>query len=459
MSKSRELNPFVFLTFLILLAGLMSYIIPAGKYQRAADPTNGKSYVVNNSFAYIEQTPVKATDIALAIPKGMEMAAVIIFGMFIAGGMFQVLEDTGMIRALISWLINKLKGKETLLVPCLMIAFALVGIPAINSPVIVFMPLVLVLTRSLGFDPLVGMGILYFGIYSAFNTTPINPTSVGVADHIGGLAMFSGAGPRSLICLATVAASIAYVTWYANRVKKHPEKSLLADHDIHYAFDVEIDTTLKMTSRLWLVALAMLFSIFAVILGSVKYAWDFNEISAVFIVISVITGIIGGMKINQLADSFVKGMADISSGALIIGFAYAIQFVLSKGNVIDTIIYALASLLHGLEPTLAAVSMFFVNCVSALLITSGSGQAGTVMPIMFPIGDLLGVTRQVSAQAFLFADGFMNGITPTSGILMGALAIAKIPFGKWLRFHFPLLLMWLVIAIVSLVLGVKLGWQ
>lgn len=456
--EPKELNPFVLLTVMVILASILTYVVPAGKFKREADPASGKILVVKDSYQRIEQTPVKVQDVFLAFPNGMVMAGIIIFGMFIAGGAFRILEDIGTINAFINFLVHLVKGKEILLIPVVMTAFAVGGLAGINSPVIIFMPLGLVITRSLGFDAMVGMGMVYFGTYAAFDTSPIIPSSVGISHQIGQLPLFSGAGPRSLICLATVLSSICYVCWYALRVKKNPSKSLVKDINTKFDFDIKLEASRRMTKRDWMVLGVTVLSILALVVGSVEYRWEFMEISALFILMAIVAGLVGGMSVNETAESFVKGMAGITNGAMIIGFAYAVQYILNKGNIIDTIIFYLSQGLVGLSPSLSAISMFFVNCFSALLITSGSGQAATVMPIMYPLGDILGVTRQVTTQAFLFADGFMNGLSPTSGMLMAALAIAKIPFGKWIRFHIPLLVIWVLIAIVSLVLGVQLGW-
>jgi uncharacterized ion transporter superfamily protein YfcC len=456
--EPRELNPFVLLTFMVILAAILSYVVPAGKFKREADPASGRVLVVKDSYQRIEQTPVKIQDVFLAFPNGMVAAGILIFGMFVAGGAFRILEDMGTINAFINFLVNRVKGKEILLIPVVMAAFSVGGIAGINSPVIIFMPLGLVITRSLGFDAMVGMAMVYFGTYAAFDTSPVLPTSVGIAHQIGQIPIFSGAGPRGLICLITVLSTIAYVCWYALRVKKNPAKSLVKDINAKFDFDIKIEASRVMTKRDWVVLGITTASILSLVVGSVKYHWEFMEISALFVFMAIVTGLVGGMSVNATAESFVKGMAGITNGAMIIGFAYAVQYILNKGNIIDTIIYYLSLGLVGLSPSLAAISMFFVNCFSAFLITSGSGQAAAVMPIMYPIGDLLGVTRQVSAQAFLFADGFMNGLSPTSGMLMAALAIAKIPFGRWIRFHIPLLVIWVVIAMVSLILGVQLNW-
>ena len=456
--EPKELNPFVLLTFMVIVAALLTYVVPAGKFKREADPSSGKVLVVKDSYQPIEQTPVKIQDVFLAFPNGMVAAGILIFGMFVAGGAFRILEDMGTINAFINFLVGLVKGREIMLIPVVMAAFAIGGTAGIISPVIIFMPLGLVITRSLGFDSMVAMGMVYLGVYAAFDTSPVVPTSVGIAHQIGQIPLFSGAGPRSIICLTTIISSIAYVSWYALRVKKDPSKSLVKDINAKFDFDIKLESSRKMTQRDWLVLGVTTLSILALVVGSVKYQWEFMEISALFIFMAIVTGLVGGMSVNATAESFVKGMAGITNGAMIIGFAYAVQYVLNKGNILDTIIFHLSNVLVGLSPSLAAISMFFVNCFSAFLITSGSGQAAAVMPIMYPIGDLLGVTRQVSAQAFLFADGFMNGLSPTSGMLMAALAIAKVPFGRWLKFHIPLFLIWVVIAIVSLVLGVHFHW-
>ncbi|MBI1909171.1 MAG: YfcC family protein [Deltaproteobacteria bacterium] len=459
MPKFKELNPFVLLCAIILLMAALSYVIPAGKYERVQEPQSKRTIVVPGSFTYTERSPVPVADIFLSIPKGMVAAAVIIFGIFLGAGAFRVLEDIGTVNASIYALVKKVRGSEVWMIPIVMLAFALAGaLASMANAVIVFIPLGLVIARSLKFDPIVGLGLTYLGCYAGFNTSPVVPTSVGIAHQIGQIPIFSGAVVRSAVCLSTVLVAILYVARYAARTRKNPARSLVADLNIHYDFDINLEASRPMNKRDWGVLLVTALSIAAIVYGSVQFQWDLLEIAAVFVAMGIVTGIVGGFGPNRIATSFMKGMSGITGGALITGFAYAIQYVLQKGMIMDTIIHALSQLLVGLPIYLAAIGMYVANCFTALLITSGSGQAAAVMPIMFPIGDLIGLTRQVSTQAFLFADGFMNGISPASGVLMACLGIAKVPFGRWVRFYFPLFGLWSLIAVVTLVLGIKFHW-
>lgn len=459
MQKFKELNPFVLLCSLIILTAAMSYMVPAGKYERIQDPQTRKTVVVPGSFRYTERTPVSVSDIFLSIPKGMVNAAIIIFGIFIAAGAFRILEDIGTINASIYALVQKVKGREIFLIPVIMFAFAVAGAMAgMANAVIVFVPLGLVIAQSLKFDPIVGLGLTYLACYAGFNTSPVVPTSVGIAHQIGQIPIFSVALVRTLVCLITVLVTIFYVARYASKTRKNPSKSLVSDLNITHDFDINLEGSRAMSWRDWWVLAATGFSIACIVYGSIEFQWDLMEISALFVAMAVVTGVIGGFGPAKIANSFVKGMAGITGGAVITGFAYAIQYVIQKGTIMDTVIHFLSQFLVGLPNYVAAVSMYVVNCFTALLITSGSGQAAAVMPIMFPIGDLIGLTRQVTTQAFLFADGFMNGIAPTSGVLMACLAIAKVPFGRWARFYLPLLGLWSLIAVFTLVLGVKFGW-
>ncbi|MDO8461976.1 MAG: AbgT family transporter [Deltaproteobacteria bacterium] len=459
MTRFKELNPFVLLSALIIVMSALSYVVPAGKYERVIQPETKRTMVVPGSFRYTARSPVGLSDLFLSIPKGMVNAAVIIFGIFISAGAFRILEDIGTINASIYALVQRVRGRELLLIPVIMIAFAVMGaVASMANAVIIFIPLGIVIAQSLKFDSVVGLGLVYLGCYAGFNTSPVVPTSVGIAHQIGQLPIFSGALVRTIICLITVLVTIGYVWRYAARVKKDPSRSLVADLNITHDFDIDLKASRPMGKRDWWVLGVVGLTMVSLVFGAVEYQWDLLEISALFVAMAVVTGLVGGLGPNKLANSFVKGMAGITSGAVITGFAYAIQYVLQKGMIMDTIIHFLSGFLSGLPATVAALGMYVANCFIALLITSGSGQAAAVMPIMFPIGDLVGLTRQVTTQAFLFADGFMNGITPTSGVLMACLAIAKVPFGRWVRFYLPLLGLWTLIAVVTLVLGVKFGW-
>ncbi len=457
--KLREINPFVLMTALIILVAALSYVVPAGKYGRIQDPRTHMTTVVPGSYHTVAQTPVGVGDLFVSIPMGMVNGAMIIFMIFIVGGTIGVLEGVGTINAVIYTLVRRFRGKEILLLPVVMFAMAVGGATgAISNTVLAFIPLGIIIARSLKFDPIVGLSMMYLGAFAGFNTGPIVPFTVGLSHQIGQMTVFSGAGVRSLVCFVTIVVTILYVCRYALKVREDPAKSLVVDLNLKYDFDIDLDAARTLQTKDWWILLAVAVAMVGLVYGSIYLGWSFTHISALFVAIAVVTGFIGGFGPNRIASTFVKGMAGITGGAMVCGFAYAIQYVLEKGSIIDTIIFHLAQVIVGLPVYVAALGMYVANILLHFVIPSGSGQAVAVMPIMFPIADLVGMTRQVAVQAYQLGDGFSNGIAPSSGVIMAGLAIAKIPYSRWARFYLPLLGWWSIIAVINLFLAIKFNW-
>ena len=457
--KVSVINPFVVMTIIILLTILLSHFVPAGEYERVVDDATGRTVVVPGSYKQVEGKSLGVEEFFLAIPTGMINGAAIIFFIFITGGAIRIIDDIGTINAGLLSLIRKFQGSEIVIIPIIMFALSmLAAMGTIPNILLALLPIGITVARQLKFDPVVGMSMIYLGMFAGFNTGPLVLPTVGISHQIGEMPIFSGAGIRSIVCLAIVITTIVYVCLYAKKVKKDPSASLVADLNLQYDFSINLEDSRNLTRRDWFIFGVVILSIILLVYGSLTYKWGFIEISALFLGMGIVSGFVGGFGVNKIAESFIKGMAGITSGAMITGFAYAIQYLLKKSQMIDTIIYYISSGIADLPVYIAAVGMFLSNIVLNLFITSGSGQAVTVMPIMFPIADLVGLSRQVAVQAFQFGDGFSNGIVPTSGVLMASLSIAKIPYFRWVKFYIPLMLWCSIIAITTLVLGSIYEW-
>ena len=458
--KVSVINPFVVMTIIILLTILLSHFVPAGEYERVIDDATSRTVVVPGSYKQVEGKSLGLEELFLAVPTGMINGAAIIFFIFISGGAIRIIDDLGTINAGLLVLIRKFQGSEIYIIPIIMFSLSmLAAMGTIPNILLALLPIGIVVARQLKFDPVVGMSMIYLGMIAGFNTGPLVLPTVGISHQIGEMTIFSGAGIRSIVCLAIVLTTIAYVCLYAKKVKKNPAASLVADLNLHYDFSINIEDSRELSKRDWLIFGVVILSMALLVYGSLIYNWGFIQISALFFGMGIVSGFFGGFGVNKIADSFVKGMAGITSGAMITGFAYAIQHLLKKSQIIDTIIYYISDGIVDLPVYMAAVGMFLSNIVLNLFITSGSGQAVTVMPIMFPIADLAGLSRQVAVQAFQFGDGFSNGIVPTSGVLMASLSIAKIPYFRWAKFYIPLMFWWSVIAVATLILASIYQWH
>jgi uncharacterized ion transporter superfamily protein YfcC len=458
--KARTLpDAYIILFAILILAAILTYIIPAGSFDRETTE-DGASVIVPGSYSTVEQQPASVIDVFRSIQDGMIGGASLIFLVLIIGGAFAVIEKTGAIDTLIMKTINKTKNKEWLLIIIVAGLFSVFGgLGIIVNAVIAFIPIGIILARAMKMDAIVGVAMIYLGAYSGFAIGFLDPTTTGFAQQIAELPLFSGVGYRLIIYVFVVAATIAYIIWYANRVKKDPSKSILSDNPFP-KYDPnsmeEISDELTTTHKLVLATLVI--GIGTYVYGVFQLNWAINEMAAIFIIIAAVTAIITKMGSNAMVSEFIDGAKGVLYGALIIGMARSIVVVLEDGLVLDTVVQGMFAMLEPFSSVMGAIMMFIGNGLFNLIVSSGSGQAAIVMPIMTPLADLMGITRQVAVQAYTLGDGFTNIITPLSGVLMANLAIAGIPWTKWIKFAIPLVLIWYVLGIIFITIGVLMNW-
>ncbi|WP_243647159.1 AbgT family transporter [Scopulibacillus darangshiensis] len=313
---------------------------------------------------------------------------------------------------------------------------AMLGLAEETIPYITIMvPLALML----GFDSMVGTAIVLLGTASGFTAAFMNPFTVGVAQGIAELPLFSGMGLRIIYWVIFTSVSIAYVMLYARKIKKSPEKSLTYNDpiDFNVVDPSEID---KLTLRQKFVLTILIGTLITLAFGVIKFGWYINEIAGLFLLMGVLMGIVSRMPVNDIAENFIEGCKVLVVGALVVGIAHAILIVLQEGKVMDTILHSLSNLIGHFPSEIAAMGMFIAQCFINYIVPSGSGQAALTMPIMTPLSDLVDVSRQTAVLAFQFGDGISNIFTPTSGYFMAALAIAGISWIKWVKWIWPLIL-------------------
>ncbi|RNB82000.1 putative basic amino acid antiporter YfcC [Brevibacillus fluminis] len=451
-------HTYAILFIIIILAALASYVLPTGEFERVKDAASGKTIVVNGSYHAVESSPVGFFDMFKAIPEGMQKGSQIIFYIFIVSGVFGIIRQTGAIEAGINKGVRHLEGREKLLIPASMFLFSIGGFTmGMAEESIIFVPIGIALARAMGFDAVTGTAMITMGAAAGFMGGMINPFTVGVAQSLAQLPLFSGLGFRAVVYVCVLAFAIWYVMRYANRVKADPTKSVIyAIEKQESAEKVDVDIP-DLNIRHKLVFLVMICGMAFNVYGVFKYEWFLTELTASFLVMGLIAGLAGGLSVNTLFDSFVSGAKAVTFGALIVGFARAITVVLEDGKIIDTMISVLTSAIGHLPDAINVLAMFLIQAVLNLFISSGSGQAATTMPIMVPISDLLGIQRQVAVLAFQYGDAVTNSIIPTSSALMGYLAVAGIPYEKWVKFIWKLLLGWALIAAVALIVAVTIG--
>ncbi|MCA8977930.1 MAG: YfcC family protein [Planctomycetes bacterium] len=398
--------------------------------------------------------------ILMAIPKGFAEGAEIIFFVFVVGGVIGILRATGAIDALIGKAIDGFADKPVLLISIMTLLFAIgsstIGMAEEYMP---FIPLLVTLCLALRMDAVVGLGIVYIGAGVGYGCAAINPFTVMIAQDIAGLPPASGWVFRVVYMLVSTAVGVLHIVRYANRIKRDPELSLVRDIDYSKGYEMPADTALTPAR---VIVMAMFVATIVVIVYGVSEAsgweWYFTELMAVFLGLGILAAVVGRVSPNQVANKFCEGAADMTTTALLIGVARTIQVVLDDGEVIDTVINGIAEAIKGAGSFGASTGMLGVQCVANFFIPSGSGQAYVTMPIMAPLADLTGVSRQTAVLAYQTGDGFMNMIVPTNALLMGMLALARIPFVRWARFVVPLLLQLLVVAVGALVVASWIGY-
>ncbi|KXH86720.1 YfcC family protein [Sporosarcina sp. HYO08] len=448
-------DTYVILFLVLLLAVIATYITPAGSFQR--EVVDGVERVIPNTYSKAESNPAGFMDIFLALQSGMVQSGSLIFLVLFAGGAFEVIDRTGAIKGGILKAVNQTKGKEFWLIAVISTLFALGGaVGAVANSVIPFVAIGLIIARALRLDAIVAVAITFGATFAGFNVGFLNPYTVGIAQSIAGLPLFSGMAFRLIAFVVIVGATIYYTWRYAKKILADPSKSLIGILDTNNDSNEELLAPFTVRHKLILsfVGLALLFFVFA----TIQFKWSIDHMAAFFIIIGLVSGIIAGMNYNKLTIVFLEGCQKLVYGAMIIGVARAILIIMEDAHILDTTVNALATPLENLPPVLAALGMFLANAALNFLVPSGSGQAMIAMPILTPLADMIGITRQVAVQAFQFGDGFTNSIFPTSGVLMASLAIAGVPWIKWAKWMLPLFLIWCGIAIVMLVIAVLIGW-
>lgn len=432
---------FALLFTLIIITAVLSYVIPAGEYEREINGA-GETVVIDGTYHEVASNPTGFFGIFKAVHNGMVEGAGIIFFIFIVGGSFGILNATRAIEAGLASVSAKMAGKEIFLIPVVMVLFALGGGTfGMSEETIPFILILVPLAMKMGFDSLVGAGMVIIGSCAGFTAAFMNPFTVGVAQGIAELPLFSGMGFRFIVWLIFVGFSIAYVMIYAIKVKKNPEKSMMYQVDQQR----DLDTTaqqeaLTINMRQSIIIALLMFTIIGLAIGVTFFDWYITEIAGLFLLMGIIAGLVAKLSINQIAEAFVKGCGELVVGGLVVGMAYGILVVLQDSNTIDTILFSVSNLIGQLPTAFSAMGMYIMQSFLNYLVPSGSGQAALTMPIMTPLSDLTGVSRQTAVFAFQLGDGISNAITPTSGVLMASLTIAKIPWIKWIKWSWPLIL-------------------
>jgi len=463
--KLKVPNTYILIFSLLVIFVIMTWIIPGGEYQRTI--INGREVVVPGSFKFTQSNPQGIFDLFAAPIRGFVNGALIIGFILLVGGSFNVLQKTQAIDKFIHRITqayHKSKLLKVMMLPILVTLFSLAGATfGMNEEIIPFIIVFVPLALALGYDSIIGVAIPLVGAHLGFASAFLNPFNVGIAQGIAEVPLFSGIEYRLIVWFIANTTVVLFIVWYANRIKKNPKLSPVYEIDLERRKEMHLNSlndneVIVFNTRHKIVLYAFLASLLAIVVGVIYLQWFIEEIAAVFFVMGIVTGMIGGLKGEEIVKEFIQGAKDLVGTAFILALARATVVIAQDGLIIDTILYKLAPFVQSSSPIFAAQKMFIIQAIINFFIHSGSGQAALTMPIMAPLSDLVGVSRQTAILAFQFGE-LTNIIIPTSAVTMGALSMGKIPYEIWAKWVLPLTIILAVLALILLIPPFLINWQ
>ncbi len=459
----RRIPDVFFIVFsLIVLAAVATWIVPGGAYERRTETVgeSERTLIVEGSYQTVDAAP-QTLEVFTAPIKGFLKLAEIIAFIFLVGGSFYMLNETGAIAAGIHQLVRILKGREYLIIPIVMTLFSFFG--AVFGMCEEAMPFALIfvpLALALGYDSIVGVSLTFLAAGVGFAGAFINPFTLQIAQGIAGVEPLSGMGYRVLVWGVATGVTIAWVMVYAARIRRDPTRSPMYELDQERRKELARQQA-EVTEFTWRHGLGLLTlgaGIAAMVVGVILWGWYIQEIAGLFVAMGLIAGVVAGQGPNALAKTFVAGCKDMVGAALIVGFAGGIIVVLEDGHIMDTILHGMASVLTQMPALIGAYVQYLFQMALNFFIPSGSTKAALTMPLMAPLSDLSGISRQTAVLIYQLGDGFTNMIIPTSGVTIGTLAMAKIPYERWFRWNLPMQVMFFFLSLGILIWPIYSGW-
>jgi uncharacterized ion transporter superfamily protein YfcC len=431
MGKIKMPNTYVLVAALIVLCAVATWFVPGGQYVTAEDGS-----VTYESVDAVPQT----WQVFSAVYHGFVKQAGIIVFILVVGGAFWLLNATGAVSAGISRFITAVGRRDAWVLAALTVLFSLGGaVFGMSEETIPFVGIVVPLVVSMGYDALMGMLVVYVAANIGFSAAFLNPFTVGIAQEMAGLPLFSGMGYRFCCWALLTALTVGAVLLYAKRSKKTPARETAT-----------AETAAPPTRRQVWILIVLGLTVAALVWGVTRHQWYLPEITALFLAMGILCGLIAGFPAGRIVDELLAGARDILSAALVVGVASGIIVILQDGHIIDSILHAMQEGLDGTGPLASLGAMYGIQAVINFLIPSATAKAAITIPIMAPFSDMVGVARQAMVLAFQFGDGFTNMLTPTSGVLMASLAMARRPYGRWLRWIWKAVLGLLAVGFVLL---------
>lgn len=456
----KDAHPFIILVIILLLASVVAYMLPAGEYDRVV--MNGRTIVDPTTYHSVEREGFNFVKVMTAIPRGIHQAAGVVIITFMVGGAFGVIKKTGMLDLAVEALVKKFSTNKLGIVFVLFAVFAtftgFIGTPEL---VLVYIPILMPLLFKLGLDSMISVAIPLLATAAGFAAALTAPATVGIGHQIADLPMFSGMEVRIVTIAILAVTGAIYTVLYAKRILVNPKLSPVYEQDLVIKKELEeqkAEDTTPTYPRVKQAGIVTILMFLGMIVGVITQSWGFDEMSGYFILMGIIPGVIAGMSINEAVYSFTDGMRDMIVGAMVCGIARGISVVLADAFVMDTVIMYLSKIVVALPKEVGAIGMFIITTLFNGVIASGSGKAVISLPIMIPLADIAGVTRQTAILAYQMGDSLTNIVWPASGYYMAAIAIARINIKDWLKWYAPLFVIWVIICGIILYVCTLIGY-
>ena len=467
---------FIFLSGIILFCAILTYIVPSGVYERETKkvgklertvviPSSYKELPKNYSFKGLifgEEVEGKATPVSLlglftSIPRGLNQSAALIFYILIIGAVFNIIQHTGTINVFMYSLMEKYRSAPFFLIlGVFFVIYSAAAFMGMGAEFIPLIPLFLLISKEIGYDRMFGIALFLVPSYIGWTSAITNPFNVQIAQSVAEVPIGSGMGFRIILFVICFVVSFVYLLRYGKKVK---QKRLAGSEEEEFILSDDFKLEKSTVKRKHILIISTALILFGLILYAVQtMGWGLIEMTGGFFMVGLLTILVSGMSNEEAMKAFVKGLEMMLIPALIVGFARGIQVVMFDGQIVDSILHGTADILASMPKTVAVEGMFGFQSFLNFFIPSASGQALVSMPLMVPLADILGITRQTSVLAFVLGDGFSNILIPTNGELMAILGIALVPFEKWFKFILPLFLIMTIISFISLYIAVLIQY-
>ena len=455
-SIAKNPHVFIILIFLVIMASMLTYVIPAGKYEYQENSITKQTVVVADSYKKIQNNPVPIWKIPEAMVSAVTTGSipVLILFILIVGGSFGIIMDSGSIQMGCEWIVRLLKNHRKWVIPIFICFFSIFGFTmGLATASIIFVPMGILVSKALGFDIKTGMAMIMLGTNAGFTAGIFNPFSVGIAQNIAELPIFSGAWLRWMILIVLLFTTSFYILRKAQSNSK-PEIDMVELWDNLNSNNGECGKKINKLAVLGLLCVVMIL----LAIGVSSWGWEIRQLTIVFLLWGIMSGLLAGYSPNQICRLFVEGSKKMMTGVFVIGLAATMRYILEQGMIIDSITYGLVNMLKGLPPILQLSGMFFANAAIDPFITSGSAHASVMMPLMVPLADGLKLSRQSAVLAFQLGDGLVNLVSPISTTLTSCLALTGLSYEKWLKYYLPLVGWYLLIGEGFIILAGFIGY-